>query len=171
LNATAEKAIETHREMAPQSNRKGSPANQNTTEATNTAPRQTKRFLKPTIEELKLAVAKAGMPEIEATKFFNHHESKGWMIGKSPMRSWTAAMGTWKLNYDERRNGYQHSHRSHSHAPAPGERFISRSDAGDEQWESAAAIHRSRNLDGPPDDRALPGILGADPETQPGAPS
>jgi len=68
-------------------------------------------------------------------------------------------------------NGYQPSHRSTSHAPAPGERFIAQSADGDDRWEAAAAEHRRRNLDGPPDDRALPGILGADPETQPGAPS
>lgn len=132
-------------------------------EGTGTAPRQSKRFQKPTMYELKLAVAKSGMPETEATKFFNHHESKGWMIGKSPMRSWTAALGTWKSNYEERRNGYGTSHRSPSHAPAPGERFISRSDAGDAQRAAAVALHRSRNLDGPPDDQPIPGLLGSAP--------
>lgn len=159
-----ENGIVTTRETAPQANGEGSPANQNTPEATDTAPRKTKRFLKPTIEELKLAVAKAGMPEIEATKFFNHHESKGWMIGKSPMRSWMAALGTWKSNYDERRNGYQPSHRSPSHAPAPGERFVARSDEGDARRAAAVALHRLHNNDGPPDDRDIPGILGSAPE-------
>ena len=138
----------------------------NAPDTTGTAPRQSKRFHKPTLDELKLAVAKAGMPEIEATKFYNHHESKGWMIGKSPMRSWTAALGTWKSNYEERRNGYGTSHRSPSHAPAPGERFIARSADGDERWEAAAALHRQGNLNGPPDDRAIPGLLGAAPAIQ-----
>ena len=135
-------------------------------EGTVAALRKPKRFLKPTIDELKLAVAKSGMPEIEATKFFNHHESKGWMIGKSPMRSWTAALGTWKSNYEERRNGYGTSHRSPSHAPAPGERFIAQSADGDERWEAAAELHRQGNLNGPPDDRTVPGLLGPAPAIQ-----
>jgi hypothetical protein len=32
-----------------------------------------------------------------ATKFWNYYESKGWIVGKSPMKSWQSAVnGTWK---------------------------------------------------------------------------
>lgn len=55
----------------------------------------------PTMEEIKLAVAKAGLPESEAEKFFNYYESNGWRVGKNPMKSWQAAMTGWKLRWEE----------------------------------------------------------------------
>lgn len=33
-----------------------------------------------------------------ADKFWNYYESKGWVVGKSPMKSWKAAVRTWELN-------------------------------------------------------------------------
>lgn len=60
-----------------------------------------KRFQKPTIEEVKLECAKIGLPEIEAEKFFNFYESKGWLVGKNPMRSWKGALANWKIRWQE----------------------------------------------------------------------
>jgi hypothetical protein len=65
------------------------------------------RFVKPTLEEVRLAAAKVGLPEIEAERFFNYHESKGWKIGNSPMKSMPHALANWKLNmgkYEHRNN-------------------------------------------------------------------
>lgn len=31
-----------------------------------------------------------------AVKFFNFYESKGWKVGKSPMKDWKAAVRTWQ---------------------------------------------------------------------------
>ena len=56
-----------------------------------------KKFVKPTIEEIK-EYAKEINANINAEKFFYHYESKGWMIGKNKMKSWKAAVRTWKLN-------------------------------------------------------------------------
>ncbi len=58
----------------------------------------------PTIEECKLAGAKAGLPDSEAVKFFNYYESKGWMVGKTPMISVPHAMANWKSKYEEYRS-------------------------------------------------------------------
>ena len=33
---------------------------------------------------------------INAETFFNHYESKGWMIGKNKMKDWKAAVRTWE---------------------------------------------------------------------------
>jgi hypothetical protein len=61
-----------------------------------------KKFQRPTQEEVKLQAAKIGLPDSEAEKFWNFYESKGWLVGKSPMKSWQAAMITWRGNWQER---------------------------------------------------------------------
>jgi hypothetical protein len=30
--------------------------------------------------------------------FMAHHEARGWMLGKVPMKSWEAALRTWRGN-------------------------------------------------------------------------
>lgn len=61
------------------------------------------RFQKPGLDEVKLACAKCGLPESEAERFINYHESAGWLVGKKPMKSWQHALaGTWKSNWQER---------------------------------------------------------------------
>lgn len=62
------------------------------------------RFKIPTIDELKLHGAKIGLPIPEVFKFFNFYSSKGWKVGKSPMKSWPHAMSNWKLNVDSPRS-------------------------------------------------------------------
>lgn len=42
-----------------------------------------------------------GLPMIECEKFFYHHESKGWKIGNTKMKSWTAAMQTWLIRWKQ----------------------------------------------------------------------
>ena len=62
-----------------------------------------KRFVKPSLDEVKLACAKCGLPESEAERFWNYYDSVGWKVGKNPMKSWTSALaGTWKSNWQER---------------------------------------------------------------------
>ena len=66
------------------------------------APVVQKKFQKPTEADVSLQASKIGIPEAEAVKFWNFYESKGWLVGKSPMRSWQAAMITWRGNWQER---------------------------------------------------------------------
>lgn len=54
-----------------------------------------KRFRKPSIDEIR-AYCQERKNGIDAEEFFYHYESKGWKIGKTPMRSWKAAIGTWE---------------------------------------------------------------------------
>jgi hypothetical protein len=63
---------------------------------------KTKRFSPPDPEELELQAAKIGLPQIEAQKFFCYYESKGWLVGRSPMKNWKSAMAHWKLTWQER---------------------------------------------------------------------
>ena len=57
----------------------------------------TKRFVKPTLEELREYMESIGMNDV-SHKFFDFYESKGWMIGKNKMRDWKSAVRTWKPN-------------------------------------------------------------------------
>lgn len=58
---------------------------------------KTKKFVKPTVEEIK-EYAKKINANINAEKFFYHYEARGWMMGKNKMKSWKAAVRTWKIN-------------------------------------------------------------------------
>ena len=53
-----------------------------------------KRFVKPTLEELKGYFAEKGFGD-ESERFFDFYSSKGWMVGKNPMKDWRAAVRNW----------------------------------------------------------------------------
>ena len=60
---------------------------------------QTKKkvFIKPTIVEIE-EFCKEHNYQVDAERFFNYYESKGWVVGKSPMKSWQSAVRTWVSN-------------------------------------------------------------------------
>ena len=59
-----------------------------------------KNFVKPAIEE-RTGCCKEKKINISVKKFFLHYESNGWHVGKSPMKSWKAAVQKWaENNYD-----------------------------------------------------------------------
>lgn len=53
------------------------------------------RFQKPTIEEIRQYCQERNN-SVDPEKFFNVYESKGWLVGKSPMKDWKAAVRTWE---------------------------------------------------------------------------
>lgn len=56
---------------------------------------KTKIFQKPSIEEIKdYCVSRNN--NVDANRFFDYYESKGWTIGKSKMKDWKAAVRTWE---------------------------------------------------------------------------
>lgn len=57
--------------------------------------RTSKPFVKPTIEELEEYIKEKGY-HFDAESFFAFYESKGWMIGKNPMKNWKMACVTWE---------------------------------------------------------------------------
>jgi hypothetical protein len=59
-----------------------------------------KVFVKPNPQEVTEYAASIGF-NLEGQRFLDFYESKGWLIGKSPMRSWQAAVRTWKRNRDD----------------------------------------------------------------------
>ncbi len=53
------------------------------------------RFQPPTSEEAESEAVKLGMPADQGASFVNYHKSRGWVVGRSPMKDWRAAMRTW----------------------------------------------------------------------------
>ena len=58
------------------------------------------RFQKPTIEEIRQYCLEKGY-NVDAEQFYNFYESKGWVVGKSPMKNWRAAVSTWNKREKE----------------------------------------------------------------------
>ena len=59
---------------------------------------QKKRFQKPTAEELDSYAKEIGFIGFNPQVFLDFYDSKGWLIGKTPMKDWKAAVRTWKRN-------------------------------------------------------------------------
>lgn len=57
--------------------------------------RTTPTFIKPTIEEVQ-KYCDERKNNVNAEKFWNFYESKGWFVGKSKMKNWKAAVITWE---------------------------------------------------------------------------
>ena len=64
------------------------------------------RFQKPSIEEVT-AFCRERMNSIDPEEFFAFYESKGWMVGKSPMKDWKAAVITWEKSEKKRTTASQ----------------------------------------------------------------
>jgi hypothetical protein len=56
----------------------------------------------PTLEEVIARADEILLPAREAQKFYCFYESKGWRVGKSPMKVWRSALAHWKLVWEER---------------------------------------------------------------------
>jgi len=54
-----------------------------------------KRFVRPTVEDVQ-AYCIERKNAVDAVKFWNFYEAKGWMIGRNHMKSWKAAVHTWE---------------------------------------------------------------------------
>lgn len=62
-----------------------------------------KRFSPPSIEEVDSYIREKGYT-VDAERFVNFYESKGWYVGKNKMKNWHAAVATWQKE-DNKRNG------------------------------------------------------------------
>lgn len=62
-----------------------------------------KRFVKPTVEEIAEYISERGYTHTNPEAVFDHYESVGWMVGKSPMKDWKKAVNNW----ERRQVGYE----------------------------------------------------------------
>ena len=60
-----------------------------------------KKFVKPTIEEI-LTYCRERKNFINAERFFDFYQSKGWKVGNQPMKDWRAAVRTWERSENSR---------------------------------------------------------------------
>lgn len=70
-------------------------------EAVEKAEVKRKRFTPPGVEEVQ-AYCQERNNGIDAQSFCDFYESKGWVIGKSPMKDWRAAVRTWERGRDKK---------------------------------------------------------------------
>lgn len=70
--------------------------NDNDTEKkdTNVSKEKTSRFFPPTLEEVSRYCQEAGY-RVDAERFVDFYESKGWYVGKNRMKDWKAAVRNW----------------------------------------------------------------------------
>ncbi len=60
---------------------------------------KTKRFIAPTVEEVREYCQERGN-SVDAERFVDFYTSKGWRIGKDPMKDWKATVRTWEKRDD-----------------------------------------------------------------------
>ena len=58
------------------------------------------KFKKPTLEEIRQYCQERNN-SVDPEQFFNFYESNGWMVGKSHMKNWEAAVRTWEKREKE----------------------------------------------------------------------
>lgn len=72
---------------------------------------RSRKFVKPSLDEVKSYCAERNNG-IDPEQWYDHYQSNGWMVGKTHMKDWKAAIRTW-----ERRN--KNSSNSESHTGNP----------------------------------------------------
>jgi hypothetical protein len=60
-----------------------------------------KNIIPPKIEMIKQYCVDRDN-NVDADKFFNFYEAKGWVVGKSKMKDWQAAVRTWEEKKEDR---------------------------------------------------------------------
>ena len=61
----------------------------------NTLSIKERRFQKPTLDEIRdYCLSRSN--SVDPEQFYNFYESKGWMVGKTPMKDWKASVRTWE---------------------------------------------------------------------------
>jgi predicted phage replisome organizer len=58
-------------------------------------PDKPKRFIKPSVDEIS-KYCQERCNNVDANKFFDFYESKGWLVGKTKMKDWKASVRTWE---------------------------------------------------------------------------
>lgn len=56
--------------------------------------KERKRFIKPKVEEVRQYATEKNI-KIDADYFIDYYESKGWLVGKTPMKDWKATVRNW----------------------------------------------------------------------------
>lgn len=94
----------------PQGSEQSSPNNTNYITSYNSSDKSSNNngpsgFEKPTLDEVKAyceerqrTKGKEKRKPVNPEQFFDHYESNGWKVGRSPMKDWKAAVRNWERN-------------------------------------------------------------------------
>lgn len=55
-----------------------------------------KRFVKPSLEEVKQYAERNGKSVVDPVRFYDYYTANGWKVGKNPMKDWKAAFRMWE---------------------------------------------------------------------------
>lgn len=66
------------------------------------------RFTPPTEDEVRAYVTEKGY-DIDPVRFVSYYASKGWKVGKSPMKDWKSAVRGWATRDKEEKKGGQYA--------------------------------------------------------------
>lgn len=95
-DATACTGMQTHADDANQTKPNQTKPNQTEpNQAELNFSRRAKRFIPPTVEEVKAYCAERGNG-VDAQRFVDFYTANGWRVGKNLMRDWRAAVRTWE---------------------------------------------------------------------------
>ena len=107
-NLYKDKDVDKDKDIDSKGDCKGEPTNAegNDTSVTTSADKPRKvaakraAFVAPSLQEVKNYISEKGYT-VDAQRFIDFYEAKGWMIGKNKMKDWRAAVRTWMRRPDE----------------------------------------------------------------------
>ena len=62
-----------------------------------------KRFVPPSVEEVRAYIAEKGYTHVNADSFVSFYESKNWMVGKNKMVSWHSCVAGWEAREKDKK--------------------------------------------------------------------
>lgn len=62
-----------------------------------------KRFVPPSVEEVREYIAEKGYTHVNADSFVSFYESKNWMVGKNKMVSWHSCVAGWEAREKDKK--------------------------------------------------------------------
>ena len=68
-----------------------------------------RRFTPPTLDDVLAYVRERGS-DVDPQRFLDFYASKGWMVGKNPMKDWKASVRTWEKRELEKKGGAMNGH-------------------------------------------------------------
>lgn len=77
--------------------------NTNNENNVNKTKRETKRFTKPTLEDVSNFISENSF-SVNAEVFINYYESNGWKVNRNPMKDWKATVKNWQLRGEKEKN-------------------------------------------------------------------
>ena len=87
------------------------PISKNQTSETQNTHTPKQSFVKPTLQDLKNYKLERNL-KLDCEEFYDFYESKGWVVGKSPMKDWRSAMRNWDRNEGKFNSSHKESPKS-----------------------------------------------------------